>query len=278
MSNPLFSLLIAQYNNGKYFEDCYKSITAQTYDNWEVIILDDGSTDDSVEQMKKLIGTDSRFKIETNSENKGCGFTKKKLAELAKGEICAFLDPDDAITEDALSVMIAEHAKHPEASCIYSKPYFCDESLRIQYERKSQQVENGDPRFFDFEGYIFAFMSYKRLFYEKTEGINSYLQRAIDKDLVLKLYEAGPCLLLDKALYKYRIHNNGISNTSNTDKAYFWYWIAIIEAAKRRNVNVEDLYIEKSQSRREVALEKEITSYNKSFIFKILRKIGLFKI
>ena len=80
----------SQYNNGKYFEDCYKSIMAQTYQNWEVIIVDDGSTDDSVGMMKKIIGDDARFKIEINQENKGCGFTKRRCVELAKGEICGF--------------------------------------------------------------------------------------------------------------------------------------------------------------------------------------------
>lgn len=279
VNQPLFSILIAQYNNGKYFEDCYKSILAQTYQNWEVIIVDDGSTDDSVAQMKTFIGDDTRFTIEINTENKGCGFTKRRCSELANGEICAFLDPDDAITEDALSLMVAEHKKHPEASMIYSKPFWCDEHLNIQHERKSKQVENGVSDFFDLEGYLFAFLSYKNTFYHKTEGINSYLQRAIDKDLVLKLYETGPTYLLDKAMYKYRIHHNGISTNQNQDKAYFWYWVAIIDAAKRRNINIENLFIEKAlTSRREYYLQKEIDSYNKSFIFKGLRKLGLFRI
>lgn len=279
MDSPLFSILIAQYNNGKYFEDCYSSIIAQTYPNWEVIIVDDGSKDDSVAQMKKFIGDDSRFKLYLNEENKGCGYTKRRCAELASGELCAFLDPDDAITKDALEVMVAEHAKYPEASMVYSQPFFCDSNLNIQYETKSKQVINGDASFFDFEGRIHHFLSYKKVFYDKTEGINAYLQRAIDKDLVFLLYEIGPCLYLNKTLYEYRIHENGISTNQNQDKAYFWYWVAIIDAAKRRNVNIENVFVEKALvSRRDVALQKEIDSYNKSIIFKILRKIGLFKI
>ena len=229
--------------------------------------------------MKRIIGDDSRFKIEINAENEGCGFTKRRCTELSTGEICAFLDPDDAITEEAISVMVAEHEKHPEASMIYSKPYWCDEHLIIQYERNSQQVENCNPHFFNFEGFIFHFLSYKKKFYEQTIGINNYLQRAVDQDLVLLLYEAGSCFFVDIALYKYRIHNSGISNTTNQDKAYFWYWVTIIDAAKRRNINIEELFVEKAmQTRREVAIRKEIDSYNKSVLFKILRKLGLFKI
>lgn len=279
MNSPLFSILIAQYNNGKYFEDCYKSIIAQTYQNWEVIIVDDGSTDNSVEVMKQMIGNDSRFKIEIFPENKGCGCTKRRCAELASGEICAFLDPDDTITPEALSVMVAEHAKHSEASVIYSKTFICDEFLNIKSEGKSKQVKNDSLYFYNFDGFVFHFLSYKKKFYDQTVGINSYLQRAVDQDLVFLLYEVGPCFYVDKTLYKYRIHNKGISTTINQDKAYFWYWVAIMDAAKRRNVNIEELFIEKAlQSRREAALEKEVASYNKSWVFKGLRKLGVFKI
>lgn len=279
MGNPLFSILIANYNNGKFFQDCYNSIMEQTYPHWEVIIVDDASTDNSVAIIKKIIGEDTRFKVYENPENKGCGFTKRKCAELATGELCAFLDPDDAITTEALELMVAEHEKHPEASMIYSKPYFCDENLRIETIRASKQVENNDPFYFDFEGYLYAFLSYKKDFYQKTQGIDSYLKRAVDRDLVLKLYEVGPAFLMDKALYLYRIHNGGISTNQNEDKAYFWYWVTIIDAAKRRNIDIEDIYLEKALvGRKQIALQKEVDAYNKSFIFKALRKLGLFKI
>ncbi len=277
MTAPLFSILIAQYNNGRYFKNCYDSIVAQTYKNWEVIIVDDGSTDNSVMIMKEMIGDDARFRIEINKKNEGCGYTKRRCTELATGEICGFLDPDDAITEEALELMVAEHDKYPEAAMIYSKPFWCDENLKVQYIRESEQIENGVGNFFDLEGRIHHFLTFKKSFYDKTTGISAYLQRAIDKDLVLKLYETGPAVLLDQPLYKYRIHTNSISMNANIDKAYFWYWVTIIDAAKRRNVNIENLFIAKAlKSRREVTLEKEIARYNRSFVFKALRKIGLF--
>lgn len=275
----LFSILIAQYNNGNFFEDCYKSIIAQTFQNFEVIIVDDASADGSVEQMRKLIGEDDRFKIFQNEKNEGCGYTKRRAADLAKGEICAFLDPDDAITPDALTEMVQAHIENPDAAAIYSRPYLCDEKLSIISLRDSKQIENRDPYYFDFEGYLFAFLSYKNIAYKKTEKIDPYLKRAVDKDLVLKLYEQGPCYLLDKGLYLYRNHSNGISTNSNMDKAYFWFWVVIINAAKRRNVNVEQLFLEKAMlSRREEALQNEIDSYNSSIVFKVMRKLKLFKI
>ena len=64
-----FSILIANYNNGKFFQDCYKSILQQTYQNWEVVILDDASTDNSVEVIKNIIQNDSRFRWYENEKN-----------------------------------------------------------------------------------------------------------------------------------------------------------------------------------------------------------------
>ena len=64
-----FSILIAHYNNFEYFKDCYQSIISQTYQNFEVIILDDCSTDDSYEKVKNLVKDDHKFKIFKNDEN-----------------------------------------------------------------------------------------------------------------------------------------------------------------------------------------------------------------
>src|SRR5690554_4791645 len=117
-NNPLFSILIAQYNNGHFFNDCYKSILEQTYANWEVIIVDDASTDDSLKVIKDIIKDDSRFKLFTNDTNKGCGYTKRKCAALATGEISGFLDPDDTLEPIALEKMVEIHLNHPEVSIV----------------------------------------------------------------------------------------------------------------------------------------------------------------
>lgn len=277
METPLFSILIAQYNNGKYFEDCYNSIIGQTYHNWEVIIVDDGSTDDSVDVMKRTIGEDSRFTIELLAENKGCGFAKRRLVELAKGEICGFVDPDDAITECAVSVMIDAHQRNPQISIAYSDCIFCDVELAKIHEKKTKQVTSHDLYFNNYYAEIFAWTTFKKKFYDITDGINPDLRRAIDQDLVMRLYEVGEVLHLPEFLYRYRKHERGISTMSNAGKAKYWHWVVIMDAAKRRGVNYEMFFAEhvlKSQRERDV--EKEISRYNSSFIFKILRKLKFF--
>ena len=129
---PLFSVLIANYNNGKYLMDAIESVRRQTYTYWEIILVDDGSTDNSVE-LYAALENDERIHIYRNDKNMGCGYTKRRCAELANGELCGFLDPDDALTSDALEVMVQAHVKHPEASLINSTCYITDEKLNINY-------------------------------------------------------------------------------------------------------------------------------------------------
>lgn len=252
---------------------------AQTHQNWEVIIVDDGSTDDSVETIKKTIGNDPRFKLFLNDANKGCGYTKRRCVELAKGEICGFVDPDDAITETALDEMVKKHKSLPDVSLVYSNFVYCDENLSPQKVHYARTVENGAMDFFNFRGEISHFATFKKSFYDKTVGIDPYLQKAIDKDLYMILYEVGDVFYTDLNLYLYRIHDGGISTLQNESKAYYWFWVGIINAARRRKISVEELFLSKfSYPERQAALEREIAGYNKSIIFKILRKLKFFKI
>lgn len=238
MNDPLFSILVANYNNGHFFKDCYHSIIEQTYANWEVIIVDDGSTDDSVLIIKKLIEGDSRFKLFLNEENEGCGFTKNKCVSLAEGIICGFLDPDDTLEPDAIALMIEAHLKREECSIITSK-YF-KVSLDLKKEGIAQHGESIplNKSYLTFgKGALTHFATFKRANYLKTEGINPLFKRAVDQDLYFKLEEVGRHFYLDRPLYNYRIHSNSISANYNVYKAQYWHYKAIKDAYFRRNKN-----------------------------------------
>jgi glycosyltransferase involved in cell wall biosynthesis len=131
-SKPLFSVLIANYNNGCFIEEAIDSVLVQTYTDWEIIIVDDGSIDNSRAILEKY-REDNRIKIYYNDKNRGCGYTKRKCVELADGELCGFLDPDDAITPDAIAIMVDLHMKKEDCSLIYSTCYVCNDISEILY-------------------------------------------------------------------------------------------------------------------------------------------------
>lgn len=275
----LFSILIANFNNGHFFQECFNSIVSQTYVNWEVIVVDDDSTDDSVSVIKNIISGDERFKFYENKENKGVGYTKRRCIELATGHICGFLDSDDFLDPKALEIMINAHASEGNSSLVYSNLYYCNDKLEIKKIKQSYQVENNQLDFFNIDGAISHFVTFKKEFYNKTEGIDSYLKIAEDQDLYLKLYDIAPVVYIDENLYYYRVHNQNVSLGKHAQKSFYWHWFVIMQVAKRRNVDVGNLFYESFVRKGEFDIVKskvESLLNNKYYLF--LKKTGILKL
>lgn len=230
-----FSILIANYNNGKYFRDCYNSLISQTYQNWEVIIVDDASTDDSVEVIKAIIKDDSRFKIYNNPANHGCGYTKRECMKYAEGEICAYLDPDDALYTDALEKTVMEFAKN-DIIATYSQMMLCDKDLNPDKVFASTKQIYNSKYFFNCPIQFAHFFSFKKEIYFKTSGINPDLKSAVDQDLYLKILEHGKVKYIKEPLYLYRLHSNGISQQSSKQGAKESFAKVIHDTMKRRGI------------------------------------------
>lgn len=242
--HPLFSVLIANYNNGKYLQEAIDSVVAQTYTNWEVIIVDDCSTDTS-SSIYSLYVDNPKFHIYYNENNMGCGYTKRRCAELANGEICGFLDADDALTSEALAVMVKFHQKLPDCSLIYSQYYQTDEHLNILTISNHQRQLLEDESFLlsGSSGAISHFATFKRSYYSKTAGINKAMLRAIDIDLYLNLEEVGCVYFIQTPLYYYRCgtENNISLGDTNSMSALYWDIFARINACIRRGESVEKI-------------------------------------
>lgn len=232
-----FSVLIANYNNGKFFKDCYESILAQEYKNWEVVIIDDCSTDNSIEIIKSIILDDERFKLYINSSNYGVGVTKAELIEKASGNICGYLDPDDTIKPNALKSAVEIMEKKKEVVLTYSRLAKCDENLNILKEFKAaMQVPNGQKTFFNFPIQIAPFVAFRRDIYLQGKKINPELKIAEDQDLYFKMYEVGKVHFINQTDYLYRAHAGGISQNENKPKSNSYYARSIWEAMQRRNI------------------------------------------
>ena len=280
-NSPTVSILVANFNNGKYFKDCYESLLKQSFQDFEVIIVDDCSTDNSVEVIKQIVGDDYRCHIYQNEVNSGVGYTKKRCIDLANGMLCAFVDPDDAIVPNALEVMVKAH-EDPKLGLVYSNFVFCDENLNKNKIHKTEQVKNDDPLFFNLGGIISHLAVFKKATYNVTDGLSSTLKKAIDQDLYIKLYEKAPVKYIDEDLYLYRIHSEGISTNDNVDKAHYWHWNAILDAARRRNVEVDEMFftyfVRKNKYFKDLKKRNDVLSLlKKSRWLKLGHKLGLFK-
>ena len=236
--STLFSVLIANYNNGQYLSEAIDSVLRQSYPHWEVVILDDGSTDNS-EAIYNQYSQDPRFHIHHNKQNLGCGYTKRKLVELASGDICGFLDADDRLEDNALEVMVQEHASHPEVSIIFSRYNQCDNNWNVIWPNRFLQLAEGESYFSKGDYTPEHFVSFKKSYYLQTEGINPWARLAEDRDLFFKLEEVGQLLILDQFLYKYRISQNSTSHGTSI-KGLYWDTLIKYEACKRRGIPPAD--------------------------------------
>ncbi|EPL6324416.1 glycosyltransferase family 2 protein, partial [Enterobacter hormaechei] len=102
----LVSIIMPSYNSSKTIRASINSILAQSYDNWELLITDDQSTDDTLEIIKDLAAKDSRIKIFQNENNSGAGISRNKSISNAQGRFIAFLDSDDMWEKDKLTKQI----------------------------------------------------------------------------------------------------------------------------------------------------------------------------
>lgn len=104
--HPDVSIIIANYNYARFIGDALESILAQTLQNWECIIIDDASTDDSVKIITEYTNRDKRFRLIQQPKHMGVSAARNRGLDTARGEYIAFLDSDDCFTEYALEMLL----------------------------------------------------------------------------------------------------------------------------------------------------------------------------
>lgn len=266
-----FSILIAHYNNWEYFQACYQSILNQTYQDYEIIIIDDHSTDGSYEKLEELAKQNNKIRLFRNSENKKVGYTKRRCVEEAQGEVCGFLDPDDFITPIAIERVIKTYQLNKDCVATYSKLNFVDKNEKfIKVFPNTKAVKKFNKFFFNINFEIAHFFTFKKYYYNQTEGINSKLIISEDQDLYLKLYEHGEIVFINESLYNYRIHEKGISQNKQKTKEQNLNWHnVLLDTCKRRGI--DKLYGKKVESIEN--LPRFIFDNENTFFKKLKRKL-----
>ena len=119
LKQPLVSVIMPAYNAEKYIEKAIMSVVNQTYTNWELIVIDDGSKDSTSEIVEKLAKKDERIAFYANEKNIGVARTRNRGFDLAKGEYVALLDSDDIWLEEKLEKQLALFSE-TDADIVYT--------------------------------------------------------------------------------------------------------------------------------------------------------------
>ncbi|MBD2577590.1 glycosyltransferase [Oscillatoria sp. FACHB-1406] len=137
---PKVSAIIPAYNAEKTLRDTIQSVRQQTFTDWELIVIDDGSTDSTADIIKAI--PDDRIHV-FSFPNAGLAESRNRGIDRARGEFVAFLDADDLWTTDKLAAQVEALEQHPEAAVAYSWTDYIDESG--QFLRSGMHVTaNGD--------------------------------------------------------------------------------------------------------------------------------------
>ncbi|GGG99479.1 glycosyl transferase [Polaribacter pacificus] len=131
-NSPLVSIITPCYNSEVFIEEAIKSVQAQTYENWEMLITDDGSEDNSIEIIKKMIELDTRIQL-FSIQNSGPAVARNKSIKHASGQYLAFLDSDDIWFPNFIETSLT-HIEKSEGF-VFASYKRCDEvTLKDVYE------------------------------------------------------------------------------------------------------------------------------------------------
>ena len=135
---PLISVIVPVYNVETFLSRCLESITLQTYQHIEIILVDDGSTDSSGAICDSFVKTESRSSV-IHQENRGLWHARNTGQKVAKGDFLMFVDSDDYLHVDAIRVLYEALVLHPTcglAMCRYKQTFTLDEDIRKVDENK----------------------------------------------------------------------------------------------------------------------------------------------
>src|SRR5947207_2276441 len=140
-SQPLVSVIIPTYNYARFIAEALASVQSQTYSNWEMIVVDDGSTDDT-EAVVKRIAADERRISYLRQENAQQAAARNNGIRQAKGNYFQFLDADDLIEPQKLEQQVAFLQQHPEVDIAYSSVRYFSESGERMLSRQYSSWED----------------------------------------------------------------------------------------------------------------------------------------
>ncbi|HEY8227548.1 MAG TPA: glycosyltransferase family A protein [Pyrinomonadaceae bacterium] len=216
---PLISVCVPTYNYGRFLPDCIESVLAQTLSDWELIICDDCSTDNTSDIVQEYAKSDPRIRYFGNAERLGMNGNIKKAAELGKGRYIKMLCSDDWLASDCLEAFVGLMEQNPGVSLATAAEVLSDEEghpIQVQFlfgepvsivpgERMLNRMARGDG----FGGHSSFFI--RTSAYKAIGGYDGKLVYASDMDVAARLCRIGDYLHTDLPLFYGRVQSTSSS-------------------------------------------------------------------
>ncbi|MBB6271530.1 glycosyltransferase involved in cell wall biosynthesis [Pedobacter cryoconitis] len=209
---PLLTIGLPFYNNQKTIQDAIRSVLIQTFKNWELILLDDGSTDNSYALAEEMTQGDHRVRLIKDGENKGLVSRLNQIVDLALGEYIARMDADDIMFPNRLEKQIQVFIAHPEIDIVATGAYTIDQHNSPVGIRGLNDINLMDKRdLFKQEFLIHPTIMVKRNWYFENRYDKDFL-RAEDLELWCRSFDSTKFYRIREPLLFYREGNVNLNN------------------------------------------------------------------
>lgn len=246
---PLVSIIVPIYNVEQYIEECIKSIVNQTLTQIEIILVNDGTKDDSINKIKKYIDNDDRI-ILINKENGGLSSARNKGLEIAKGDYILFIDSDDYIDTDMVQEMYESMSsndldivmcgyKRVENEKVYEVHPPIESNIIFNKEDIIKIVEQGHNT--KSIWFVWRNMYRKDILTKNSLTFNEDIKFGEDSVFNMNSFlSSNKIMSIDKCLYNYRLNPNSLTQSKhkpNLEENVMLQYCEKIKIVKDYNLN-----------------------------------------
>lgn len=213
---PRVSVVIASYEHEAYVAECIGSVLAQTFQDFEIVVTDDGSTDATAQRVREI--DDPRIKLEAFERNRGACIAFNRGVARAQGEYVAILNSDDLFEPDKLALQVAFLDEHPRVGAVFAWASVVDErgaTLTDQRHKDFSVFRVGNrPRqawlrqFFDHGNCLcHPTLMIRRRCYDAVGGYDARLAQVPDLDMWIRLATRFELHVMPRELIRFRIRD-----------------------------------------------------------------------
>lgn len=207
------SIIIPVYNAGKYLNDCINSIINQKYNNLEIILINDGSTDNSSKICEEYANNDKRVKL-INQKNQGVSVARNKGLDIASGDIIMFVDSDDMMTDTTVADVVSE-MNNCDLLCFGYSELYKDKKIEIVSSSEIIDKKDFENRIIlnnQIGGYLWNKAFLKSIIEKNNIKFNEEIHFCEDLLFVINYFKYCKKLFYkNKSLYLYRMRKSSVS-------------------------------------------------------------------